>query len=355
MKPAICLASLGLLSMVGTAVAAPPSWVEGRDGRYSRDKYVVGVGKGPNRDSADLDARAEVARVFESNVSSVMADFQASASKVNSSGKGVSVEVQQVAQFTAVTAKKTLSGVELVQRAQDNGTFYALAVLDRKQCINSLKGQISALDGKIRSHVNRAEGADKLKRFKHYGKAIDLMDDRQGLNAMLRVCDRSGRGIKPPVSMEELVSNFDEASGDFKLGVIVEGSGAERVRDCIMEKLGDKGYQITEIRIEDDDDSDEDSDEEEDEEDDDVGGYDALLKGKLKSEKAGNVAGSVLVRTQLTLRLINAKTNKTLKTFRGSRKEGRRNIKASASLAAHKICIKNVPKIVKAIDTYFKR
>ena len=73
------------------------------------------------------------------------------------------------------------------------------------------------------------------------------------------------------------------------------------------------------------------------------------------AEEAGEVAGSKLVRTSLTLRLINGKTNKVLKTFRGTRKEGRRSIKASASLAAHKICKKNVTKIVKAIDKYFKR
>lgn len=348
----ILLSAFAVL-LASPALAAPPAWVDGRDSRYSTDKYVVGVGKGTSRDSADIDARAEVARVFESKVSAVMSDFSAAASKVNSSGKGVSVEVQAVERFSQVTAKKTLSGVEIRERAKDGGTFYGLALLDRKQCINSLKAQIETIDAKVKSAVSAAESGDKLKAFKHYGKALNLMDDRQGLNAMLRVCDRSGQGVRPPVSVDDLVSKFDDAASDFKLGLIVEGSGADRVRDCIMEQLGDKGYQITEVRIEDEED--EDDDEEEDEEDGDTGGYDALLKGKLKSEKAGNVAGSVLVRTHLTLKLINGKTNKTLKTFTGTRKEGRRTLKASASLAAHKICLKNVKNIVTAIDKYFKR
>lgn len=346
-------ASLGFAT---AAVARPPAWVDGNDKRYKSKKFLIGVGKGPRRDSADLDARAEISRIFESKVASAMEDFQAAASTVNSSGKGVSVEVQSVAQFQKVVSRKTLTGVEIRERGKDGGTFFALAVLERKQCINSLRGSIESLDSKIRSSVKRAERGDKLKAFKYYGKAMNMMDEREGLNAMLRVCDKSGRGIRPPVSMDDLVSNFDEASSDFKLGIVLEGTGADRVRDCLMEKLGDKGYQITEIRVEDDEGDDSDEDEEEDEEDDDGGGsFDAILKGKLKSEKAGNIAGSKMVRTALTLKLINGKTKKVLKTFRGSRKEGRRSIKASASLAAHKICQKTVKKIAKSIDKYFKR
>ena len=335
-----------------TAVAAPPSWVDGRDSRFTNKEFVIGVGTGSSADVADNEARAEVARVFESKVQSVFTDFQKSASVVNSSGKGVSIEVQQVERFNQVTTQKTLSGVRIEARATDNGLHYSLALLERGQCVRSLTSEIQTFDAKIISLVQAASGGDKVKAFRSYGKAMNIMDEREAKNAMLRVCDKDGRGIRAPIGLGELAAKFDEASGDLKLGVIVDGSGAERVRDCIMEKLGDKGYEISELRV-DDEDEDEDDDTEADEKL--MGGYDVILKGKLRSEKAGEVAGSKLVRTSLTLRLINGKTKKVLKTFRGTRKEGRRSIKASAALAAHKICKKNVSKIVKAIDKYFKR
>lgn len=336
------------LVVVAPAWAAPPGWVSGKDPNYSSAEFLIGVGKGPKQESAELDARGEIARIFESKITSVMEDFQGAASKVSSSGKGVTVEVQTVAQFTKVTAQKTLSGVEIRERGKDGNTFYALAVLDRTQCVNSLTEQIEELDQKIGAAVSSAEGGDKLAAFKHYGKAINLMDEREALNAMLRVCDKKGKGIPSTTSVGDLAAKFDEAAGEFKLGLSVSGNGAGRVRDCIMEQLGNKGYQITEIEIDEEE-------EEEEEEDAEGGGFDAILQGKLKSEKAGEVAGSVLVRTDLTLKLINGKTKKVIRTFTGNRKEGRRDVKQSAALSAHKICLIEAPKIIEAIDKTFKR
>jgi hypothetical protein len=355
MKTTARLLGAAGLVLAGSAAAwaAPPAWVDGKDPRYTREEFVIGVGKGPSRDAADIDARAEVSRVFESKISAVIKDFQAAASKVNGSGKGVSVEVQAVAQFQQVTTKKTLSSVELKEHGQDGSTNYALALLSRSQCMNSLKEQIADLDSKISGYVSKAEGGDKMSAFKSYGAALNLMDDREGLNAMLRVCDMAGKGVPPPITIGDLAAKFDEASGNFKLGVDLQGSGAAKVRDCLMEALGEKGYQISEIQVDD-----EDSDKADDDDDDKGGGaksFDAILRGRLKSEKAGDVGGSVLVRTELILKLINPKTNKTLKTVTASRKEGRPNVKASAALSAYKICQKEMPNIAKEIDKYFKR
>jgi hypothetical protein len=340
--------------VIGTSAqvfAAPPGWVGGKDARYSPQEYLVGVGKGPKQESADLDARAEISRIFESKIQSVMEDFQGAASTVNGAGKGVSVEVQSIAQLTKVTTAKTLKGVELRERGSDGGTFYTLGLLDRNQCITSLTEEIEALDQKINAAAQSAEsaGGDKLKAFKAWGQALNFMDERESLNAMLRVCDKRGKGIPATMSIGDIAAKFDEASGNFHLGLDLQGSGAERVRDCLMEALGNKGYQIEVIEIEDED---------SEEEDEDVEGgnkFDAILKGTMKSAKAGEVAGSILVRTDVTIKLINGKTKKILKTFTGNRKEGRRDVKSSAALSAHKICMTEAPKIANAIDQYFKR
>ncbi|MFO0728732.1 MAG: LPP20 family lipoprotein [Myxococcota bacterium] len=336
------------VSAASAAWAAPPGWASGKDPKYPAAKLLLGVGKGPKSESADLDARAEISRIFESKVSSVMTDFQASASKINGSGKGVNVEVQTVAQLTKVTTQKTLKGVEIKERGQDGSTFYALAVLDREQCVNSLTEELEGYDQKISAAVSAAEGADPMTAFKKYGAAMNMMDERESLNAMLRVCDPKGKGVPSPVSMSDLSAKFDEASGSIHIGLIVEGNGADKVKDCVMEALGNKGYQIEDIKI----------DEEEDEEEDDAGNtskFDVVLRGKLKSEKAGEIAGSVMVKTDLTLKVINAKTNKVLKTMTASRKEGRRDVKASAALSAHKLCLNEAPKIAEAIDKAFKK
>jgi hypothetical protein len=340
-----------VISVAGVALAAP-AWIDGKDPRYSSQQYVVGVGKGPDKKAADLDARAEIARVFESNVASVAQDYQAAASTVNGSGKGVSVETQKSSIYTEVTTKKTLSSIELRESAKDGSTHYTLALLDRAQCIASLTEQIETIDSKIEGAIARAEGGDQVASFKAYGSALSMMDEREGLNAMLRVCDRGGKGIPPKLSIGDLAAKFDEAAGSMKIGIDLQGSGAARVKDCLMEQMGNKGYQLVDIEI---DDEDEEEAEEDDEEEGGSRGFDLILRGRLKSEKAGEIAGSQMVRTDFVLKLVNPKTKKVLRTVTANRKEGRPSIKASASLSAYKICQKEMPNVVKEIDKIFKR
>lgn len=342
--------ALALVTLPSIAFAAP-AWIDGKDPKYSSAQYVVGVGKGPDKKAADLDARAEISRVFESNVASVAKDFQSAASTVNGSGKGVSVETQNSSQYTEVTTKKTLSAIELKEHAVDGGTHYTLALLDRQQCINSLTEQIEALDSKIDGSLSRAESGDEIAKFKGYGSALNLMDEREGLNAMLRVCDKSGKGIPAKMSIGDIAAKFDEASGNLKIGIDLQGSGSARVKDCLMESLGQKGYQLVELAVEDED-------QEESESDDEEGANkpcDLILRGRLKSEKAGEIAGSQMVRTDFVLKLVNPKTKKVLRTVTANRKEGRPSIKAAASLSAYKICQKEMPNVVKEIDKIFKR
>lgn len=342
---------LSALLFPGIALASP-AWIDGKDPRYSNDEYVVGVGKGPDKKSADLDARAEIARVFESNVASVAQDYQSAASTVNSSGKGVSIETQKTTLYTEVTTKKTLSSIELRETAREGNTYYTLGLLERVQCVNSLTEQIETIDSKIAGALSRAESGDELARFKGYGSALNLMDEREGLNAMLRVCDRSGKGIPPKMSIGELAGQFEEAAGSLKIGVDLQGSGAARVKDCLIEQMSKKGYQLVDIEI---DDEEQDEAEEDEEEEGGSRGFDLILRGRLKSEKAGEIAGSQMVRTDFVLKLVNPKTKKVLRTVTANRKEGRPSIKASASLSAYKICQKEMPNVVKEIDKIFKR
>jgi hypothetical protein len=341
---------LALCLFSSAAFAGAPAWVSGDDSRYPRQDFVIGVGLGSSREAADTDARAEISRVFESNVNAVQKDFMSAATAVNKAGKGVSVEVQSVSSFQQITSKKTLAAVDLREKAQDGDKFYTLALLSRNQCMGSLHDQIDALDQTINGHLARATGGDKITAFKAYGSALAVLDQREGLNAMLRVCDPRGKGVPPPSSFNELAAKFDEATGNLRLGIDLRGGGAGRVRDCLMESLGDKGYQITELQVD-------------DEEVTGGGGadtgdatsLDVIIRGRLRSESAGELNGIALVRTELALRVMDPKSNKVLKTMTANRKEGRPTMEAAAALSAYRICLDEMPALVNAIDATFKR
>jgi hypothetical protein len=332
----------------GQAAGALPAWVDGQDPAFSTAVLLLAVGQGTSRKAADVDALAGISRIFEAQVVSVLEDYQAAASVVNSSGKGVQVEVQQTREYQRVVTGKTLEGVELVARAEEKGQYFTLATLSRERCVRSLRARIEALDGEI-ARALESDRDGELAMLRAAGRALELLDERQGLDAMLRVCDPRGEGVRATVTFSELAARFEAAAGALRLGLRVRGAGASRVRDCLAAALGERGLPLEAVDL------DEEVSGESDDEDEEAPEVELLLDGKVRSEKAGEIAGSVMVRTELTLRLVDLRKKKVLRTFGGQRKEGRADVKASAALAAFKLCQVEVPKIVQALDAAMKR
>ena len=116
------------------------------------------------------------------------------------------------------------------------------------------------------------------------------------------------------------------------------------IRMGLEDTLTAKGYQVEAN-----------ASEEEDEDPDVSGSFDVLIKVSVKNEKRDKIAGQEVVNTSLTIKLINGKTNKILRTFTGQEKASRPSVQAAASTSAFKVCQKQVPSIVSDIDRYFSK
>jgi hypothetical protein len=321
---------------------AAPGWTQNQ---CDRARYLCGVGDGADRKAADIDARAELARIFVANIKSVEESFSGAASQISSKTKESWIEVSKVSSFSMVSTDKVVTMSQIAERWDDGkGRLWSLAVIDRAQASAALRDRIEELDEEVGRRVAAAKGAaDAVGRLKNLKAAVQALVEREAANADLRVVQSSGEGIPSPHSMGQLVGMLESAAESLKLGIALGGSGAERVRACLEEALTAKGYQV-EVNV--------------DEEDDTVeisGSFDVLVKGAIKAEKRGPIAGSEVVQTTLTLQLINGKTQKILRTFTGSEKGSRGSVKEAASTAAFKICQKKVPEMVTDIERYFSR
>lgn len=318
-----------------------PGWTQGS---CDRNKYLCGVGDGPNRKAADIDARAELARIFESNIATVATSFEGAAQTVSSKTGERWVEVQKVSQYSMVSSDKVITMSEIIDRWDDGkGRIWSLAVIDKAKASRALRGRIQQKDGIVGQGMSAAQSeSDKLKRLKHVKRALTALAEREAMNSDLIVID--GRGIPSPYQVADLLAMLDEAAGNLSMAILLSGGGAERVRACLEEALSDRGYQI-EANV----------DEDAEEELEASGSYDVIIKGRVKNEKRGKIGGNEVVMTELTLKLINGKTGKILRTIRGTQKGTRRSVRAAASTSAAKICSKKVPSMVKDIDRYFGR
>ena len=172
-----------------------PGWTQGS---CDRNKYLCGVGDGPNRKAADIDARAELAKIFKANVASVASSFQGAAQTLSSATGESWVEVQKVSSYSMVSTDKVVEMSQIIERWDDGkGTLWSLAVIDRNQAINSLTDRIRQQDGVVK--VRHGRGArDRGQAQEAQGGQARCGGARQARGDELRPsCDSNGRQRDP--------------------------------------------------------------------------------------------------------------------------------------------------------------
>jgi ribosomal protein S20 len=111
-----------------------PKWVDMGGAAFKSDKRVYGVGVASNissislrRSTADAQARAELAKIFQSRVQNLIKNYEAS----TGDGDKEAAEAHRQ-EATKIFTEMELSGVEVVDRFfdLDQNTQYSLARLD---------------------------------------------------------------------------------------------------------------------------------------------------------------------------------------------------------------------------------
>jgi len=141
-----------------------PDWVDGESVQYPESRYLTGVGYDADRKVSEDKARAEIAKIFVSEINSRTRSYQ-DCLQISSSGKADLEETFSIQEITDVSTKKVFSGVRIAYLYQDSGPgnlCYALAVLDRQQSSTILIDRILRLDGEIDMLLDRGRGEGDL-------------------------------------------------------------------------------------------------------------------------------------------------------------------------------------------------
>lgn len=165
MKRLLTVVAVALL-FAGCATSTPPRWVV-KGGSAFKDSgakvfYGVGAITGvQNRPlattAADNRARAEVGKLFEVYVASLMKDYSASTTGGGAvTAKSAASEEQAINQAVKTFSAATLSGVTIVDRWSDpkDSTQYSLARLDLDKFRNSVE-TIKELNSAMREYIKK--------------------------------------------------------------------------------------------------------------------------------------------------------------------------------------------------------
>ncbi len=227
-----------------------PDWVDGDSIQYPSSQYLTGVGYGPDRKSSEDKARAEIAKIFFSQIDSRTRSYQEYL-QTTSKGKSRIEEASSIEEITKVSTQKVLSGVRISHVYQEAGPeplFYSLAVLDRDQSTKVLRDKIQQLDQDIKELLIRAEGEeDMLAKVKYLKQSMQKHILREAYDAELRIVSPSGTGISSPIHFAEIKSRLESILlRDFLIGVSVKGSRAEEIQEALVQGLNQQGFSIGE-------------------------------------------------------------------------------------------------------------
>jgi len=228
---------------------ARPDWVDGESVQYPPSRYLTGVGYDADRKVSEDKARAEIAKIFVSEINARTRSYQ---DYLQTSSRGTSdlEETFSIREITDVSTKKVLSGVRIAHLYQDSDPgklYYAFAVLDREQSATILSDRILKLDREIGMLFDRALGeGDLLTKIKYLKQSIGKHAMREACDAELRIVNPAGRGISPSVRFAEIKSQLDAILlREFTIGVSVSGTRANEVQDALEQGLNQEGFSVS--------------------------------------------------------------------------------------------------------------
>ena len=226
-----------------------PDWVDGESSEYPSSFYMTGVGYAPDRQTSENKARAEIAKIFFSEIDASNRAYEEYL-QTTYKGKAKTRESISIEDITKVSTQKVLSGVTIAlvyQQSKPDKLFYALAILDRAQSKRILKQKIEQLDQDIQKLLtdSRIE-KDKLIQIKYLNICIEKHIIRQAYNAELRIVTRSGEGIPPLISFTGIKNQLtDILLRDFLIALSVKGTRSSDIKEALVEALNKKGFSVS--------------------------------------------------------------------------------------------------------------
>lgn len=224
-----------------------PAWVDGKSIKYPDELYLVGVGSSSNRELAENNARANVAKIFKVDLSGVT-----STTKTETLVNNRDSQLQEKT-FAKVDAslKKTIEGtvIEEVWRDPESNRYHALAVLDRDMAAAIFKERIGEIDKEFGEMKSLALSTpDKLEKIRAFVRMKSLIKTRESVNTDLRIVDDSNQGIAPPYSPGKENAEITRfLTNDVLLGLKTETGTPDRLSRSLMDDITRRGLTVKSV------------------------------------------------------------------------------------------------------------
>jgi hypothetical protein len=233
-----CVPSSDLVSADGR-----PDWVIGEPANYPNASYVFATGAASRPELAKDRALGNLAKIFELRIRESSTTTQDVQTRQSNGVESVQSSAR-IASKVNVHTDKMIKGARIAEQWQnpDDLTHYALAVLDRAQAGNNIRGEINRLDRETAFIMASADNRqDPLQKVADLQNAINMQQQRDSMQKTLKIIDLQGRGKPSAWSLSALSEQQDKAlqSLDIKGSVTADSVGElDKILQAAMANAG---------------------------------------------------------------------------------------------------------------------
>lgn len=221
-----------------------PAWVDNPAEQYSENQFLMAVGSSPTREGARTQAQSNLAQIFVSEVEvneSYVNEFE----EITDSEEGTSTrENTNLITQSQVNSDQQMRNVEIkeVHQASD-GTFYALAAMDRLQTSQLYSREIKNNQDKINTlRKNASQTNSRLNRLIYLKQALaaarvnDMLINQRAI--------LSGQAAQGEVALSEITQKYRDAKQACTVKLIKDGKVPREVQSDITRKLQNEGFEV---------------------------------------------------------------------------------------------------------------
>ena len=294
-----------LVTAFAIVSCASSSWVSNPYASYSRDRYIAAVGYGDSADTADLNAKAEMASLFGLRVTSVTARTVTETLS--------SYDESFMRANAAYTDVDNLYGVEIVKRTVDkDGRHVSLCVMEKKPTLEYLEGNI----GSERDAVERLYAlVDRtLGTLEGLENAHDLVSAVSDYNTHIAMINYLSEGNEEYLDEKTASDKWKEARESVIVAVTVTGDDTGAVEGVISSLLTGCGIRVAETA--------------------DEASSAALCSVNMREVQGNGIASKfVFAEYDAVLSLSDSTSGKTVLTYSYSGKEGHQSYQSAVTRA----------------------
>ncbi len=237
--PTLLLGLAGCKSLTG---GGTPDWVANPKSVYPENQYLVAVGEGDTRRTAENAAAANLARIFEAHIESD--------ERLLDQSRETGKTFERTTDFTAninILSSQTLYNIQHAEAWQDDrGRVHAVAYLNRRKTAAIYRDKIDEQTTRVNFLLaNARETEDLLKKYATLRAANRHAAEAKYLLRQLKVIHPPSVPDSTPSYTENKIRKaLAETARQIRVQIAVQGDDAHRITSVLEELITRYGFVI---------------------------------------------------------------------------------------------------------------